>query len=620
MIKQIHKNQFIDSKGASRYLFTTDGIDLEQLEADEIKLKFQRFKSRLNHLPSGKSYKFYSINNKFIFDTPKETKEQGIYSTLTPFNEGLAPFIFSKNVLADPLFKDDYCKINGVYLRFVTIDLLEDHFIDIGGLQRFGDYFISFFRMSTTFAKLVADDARKLSHTSLYSTLSDIEGIEQYKENEQMLRSIITREEELFKTTVTFIVSAATEGDLLTKSNVLTEELMVSGLSPSIATHSLNSVFRSYIGGMAPNMVGAKLFHSSLLLNCLPIHKDSIASDGVQFNARSGALVYINTSKGDSYSSCITGVTGKGKTFLANKLIDYDYHRGQKLFIIDPKRDYRKQALLKNATIVDESINPMIFKDAKYLHTLILSQVPQVERTKLWEGQLLRAIRETGCYEQKSFFKALDLLKSKGFKDLEFYFESIREQISEKKMELADFTYIEFGSFGNQILPFLLSFSFEYVTRLNAPYNLVIDEAHRVFKHNPEFLEERVREVRASNSALTLITQSYNHLTQTDFGKVVADNCYHKFFFAQNLYDTEVTEFDRINIDGLETHKGEFSEFYYKTDAHRKAVRFIPTHRELELFNSEKEQTEKMLSYIKKNLPYFTINQCINQWVGGVYV
>ena len=136
-----------------------------------------------------------------------------------------------------------------------------------------------------------------------------------------MLRSIITRTEELFKTTVTFIVKATKEDDLLTRTILLTEELTVSGLSPSIVTHSLNSVFKSYIGGMKPDMGQAKLFHSSLLINCLPIHKDFIFKTGVQFNARSGTPIFINPFRGDSYSRFILGVTGKGKTFFANKLI-----------------------------------------------------------------------------------------------------------------------------------------------------------------------------------------------------------------------------------------------------------------------------------------------------------
>ena len=287
---------------------------------------------------------------------------------------------------------------------------------------------------------------------------------------------------------------------------------------------------------------------------------------GISFHSRSWSELKLNLMEGHNYSSCVTGNSGGGKTVFVNKLIDHDLKRGRKTLVIDPKFDYRKHALLKNAYIIDNSINPMIFKDARYLKDIIVSKIPKNERSALWTGKLLKAIRETKAYEHDSFYKALEVLKPKGFTDLEYYFEGIRENISERKIELADFTYIEFESFSNDSIPFILSFAFEYVKRFNAPYNLIIDEAHRVFKHDPDFLEERVREMRAKNSSLITITQNYKDLVSNNFGEIVADNSFHKFFFSQNIeLGHGVDSFDIENINTLGTIKGEYSECYYKS-------------------------------------------------------
>jgi len=198
--------------------------------------------------------------------------------------------------------------------------------------------------------------------------------------------------------------------------------------------------------------------------------------------------------------------------------------------------------------------------------------------------------------------------------------EDIVDKITEKEETLADFTYIEFSSFTEESIPFLLSFSFEYVKRLNSPYSLIIDEAHRVFEHNPTFLEQRVREMRVQNASLIPITQKYSDLVNNYFGEVVADNCFHKFFFSQQIdLGKNIDAFDLGNIEGLRTKKGEYSEFYYKSDAHRKVMRYYPTFKELEVFGSEKEQTQKMLKFINDNLKYFSVDECINQWVGRKY-
>jgi hypothetical protein len=618
LINQIKGNQFISNK-KSRFLFQLPGVDLEQLEMyQEISL-IEGLKSDLNQINPELVTKIYHLDQKMYLDSELN---KNCLSNLDSeaFLGGMAPFSMGKNVYSDPLFKGDYCKLNGEYLRFISVSFKEDHEILINGLQQYGEYFLAFQKIKTQFSKSLVNNARKMNHSSLYQALSDIEGIEAYQENEEMLKSIINKEEELFRVEIYFVIRSLTELDFQEKTKVVVAALNDNGLCPRIETVSLNHVFKMFCPGSELKLEKSLLFHTSLLANSLPLGRDKLMEDGVTFHTRSQNEVYFDTRTGDSFSMAILGVTGKGKTFFTQKILDYDLSLGRSCFVIDPKEDYKKFALLKNAYIIDESINPMIFKDATYLKNMILSKIPKLERSSLFEGKLLRAIRETKAYECKNFFKALELLKPVGFVDLEYYFEDIIEKISEEETPLNDFTYINFDSFGQEAIPFLLSFSFEYVKRLNKPYNLVIDEAHRIFKHDPTFLEERVREMRVQNASLFTLTQKYSDLVETYFGEVVADNSFHKFFFNQNIkIGSGIDDFDQEKIMKLRTVQGEYSEFYYKSENYRKVMRFYPTLKEFEVYKSGNEERDLMLEYIREKQRYFSVDEAINQWVRDKY-
>jgi hypothetical protein len=620
MIKEIIENQFKSSSGSERFLYNLDVKDLEQLTVNELFNFIDQNKRLLNSLSSEHLYKIYSLNDEIYLDSPIETDDFHLLNS-SKSTVGMAPIMNGGNIYSDPHFKTDYCKVNAEYIRFVSLSFLEDHSLDVSGFQKHGDFVVIFKKLKTVFSKLMVNDARKMSHTSLYSALADIEGIEVYKENEEMLRSIITRDQELFKTEVLFIVKSDNEKDLKSRTDDILESLSIEGFSPKITTKSLNNDFKNYVFGIEPVFQRPLLFHTAMLVNSLPLHKDQLMNEGALFHSRSGREMKINTREGDSYSIAVTGRTGNGKTVFVNKMISEELDRGRKLFVIDPKRDYRKHALLRGAYIIDETINPMMFKKASSLFNMIMSKIPRRGDIELLSGKILKVIRKHSLHEYTDFFKVLEKLESEGLGDISCYFEDIRENISSNESgELSDFTYIEISSFSKQALPFILSFAFEYVTLLKDSYSLVVDEAHRVFKHNPVFLEERAREMRSQNASLITITQSYHDLISNEFGRIVADSSYHKIFFAQ-LVEREggLDDFDIEQILGLQTIKGEYSEFYYKSHKYRKILRYYPTLKELEVFSSDLDQTNKMLSYIESQKQFFSISECVNQWVRNKY-
>lgn len=622
MITEIVGHEF-KTKKKSRFLYEFEGVDLEQHSENDLYNLINVIKSQLVNLPSKAFFKFYYLNNKFYLDSPID---EHLFESLHPssLKTGVSDFLLNDNLYSDIVFPNDYVKVNGNYFRFVGVMLNSDNVIDFSSLVGVSEYFITFKKIKTNISKDMVDAARKMNHASLYRALADIEGIEVYQENEAMLRRIVSREEELFVCELVFLVRSKTEEELSLKTDTLLKELEARSFSPKIETAALNKVFTSYFPGMEPLQQNERLVHGSLLANFIPVHKDKCASiDDVTFHSRSDYPVYFSTAEGDSFSTLITGITGKGKTFCAQKILTNELRKGRTLFCIDPKRDYEKFAILNNAHIVEGNINPMQFKDPLYLRDLILSKIPLNSRVDSFDGQLLKSIRETGAYLCDDFFDALELISkdSKALNGIELYFEDVKGKISTDIIKDSQFIYVLSSSFTKETLPLLLVFSMEYLKRIGGEYRLVIDEAHRVFATNPTFLDERIREMRVTGSGLVTITQSYKDLLRTDFGKIVADCSHHKIFFSQTLEsgDMGISDFDLSKIRSLVTVKNSFSEFYYKTDTIRKVLRFYPTVRELEVFRSGEGDRKSMLEYIQEKLKFFSIDEAIDQYVRDKY-
>ena len=80
------------------------------------------------------------------------------------------------------------------------------------------------------------------------------------------------------------------------------------------------------------------------------------------------------------------------------------------------------------------------------------------------------------------------------------------------------------------------------------------------------------------------------------------DNCFHKIFLKQAVeLNNYIDEFDQENILGLKVQKGIFSEFYYKSDHHKKIIRYFPTEYEFEKYHSDKDDNEILFRIHKRS-------------------
>ena len=623
MLKEINGNIFKSDK-TERYLFESQGIDLEQLNSNEIANTVNQVKVDLNNRKIKETFKFYNLSTGVFFDSSVNSSVDSLL--FKESNKGVTPFLALDDFFSDPDFSNDYCKANGIYYRFISIKPDEGALIDFNDLTGMGEYYIACRKIDTRISKNMVNGARKMTHANLYKLMADIEGIEVYSQNEEMLKKIVKREEELFKVSFVFVVRAVSELELFDETQNLLTKLSVAGLSPRISTFSQNEDWVNFVPGLYVERENDLIFHTSLLANCLPVHRDKIHSEGIEFKARSGASVFFNSRKGDSFSTLVTGVTGMGKTFLVQKMMTYELEMGRAIFIIDPKTDYETFALLNDFEIIDQDINPMIFKDAIYLRDMILSMMPPSDRAGKFSGLLLKKIRETKAHELDCFFEALKKLEEVGLTDLSLYFEVLRDRVSSNPLPesgLPKRVYVLSSTFTDDTLPFLLVYAFEYLKRIKGQYRFVIDEAHRIMVKNALFLSQRIREVRVKKSGLVIISQSKRDFVADPkgLGRVLADNCEHEMHSTQDTGgDSGFNIFDSEMINSLHKVDGKYSEFYYKSSTCKKVIRYFPTPKEFEVFRSGEEEQERILKYINWSITErgLTVDQSINSYVREV--
>ena len=429
--KKLHKSiidgTITNNRGEESFLYQITPPDLEQIDIFEIDQFIDSAKSVLNFI-SGKQIKVYFLNGKFflnIFDKKKLSINDLQYIKVIPdFSE----LFGNKTLFSYPEFKTDHLKLNGQYFRFITVKNLKR--VNLCGLMNFGDYYFSFEKRSSLVSKIRLDLARKENYSKLYKEIEDIEGTKAFKNNEEMLKSLMNGEEQLFKGELFFIVKADTELELKEKTVKLISELQVKEFDPFIETEGLNYAFDSYIFGTKSKFERLLDLHTSLLLNMLPLTASRLMNEGYLFKSRSGHDLKFSLFNGDSFSAIITGVTGKGKTFLCQKIIDEELKLDRNVVICDPKGDFQKFIKLNNAHIIQNKVNPMMFKDDLFfLRDFIISKT---KTTNLLKGKLLKALRSV---EHSDFFTLLQELGTfdPDLSIFEYLFEDMKGMISDKK-------------------------------------------------------------------------------------------------------------------------------------------------------------------------------------------
>jgi type IV secretory pathway VirB4 component len=90
----------------------------------------------------------------------------------------------------------------------------------------------------------------------------------------------------------------------------------------------------------------------------------------------------------------ISGISGSGKSVLAQKLAHDGIQKGRNVVVLDRGESFRFLALYHDANIFSEKFNPLQFRDPEYLQEFILSFVPESEITHKCRGRIYKRIKE----------------------------------------------------------------------------------------------------------------------------------------------------------------------------------------------------------------------------------
>lgn len=619
--------------------------DFDQMDTDEFARFLAEFRISLNQLTTKKDeegfkktsfidpflspkkeeghfYKFYSLNEVLFLETNSDESLSFPKVQLQELENGesINEFLLGDTLAySDLILGDDYLKVNGRYLRLVNLYALSKRLMP-SELMDLGDYCLFFKRIDGQISRRQVNTQRKLHHANLYSGMRNIESEASYQEAESLVESMMNGEEEIFEAEGWFILTGDDLADLGVKTRELVRALKQMELTPYIESEGLSELFPTLISGVAPIFKRVHRPQSKYLANLIPLVHEKIHEKGIEFLTRRGNRVFYRVFEESSlnFNILLTGQSGAGKTMVAQKILSEELRQGTSAIVLDLGNSFKKTAAYFGGEILSESFNPLQFRSPHYLKELIVSVIPRDELSAKLEGKLFKSIVEH--LPSTTSFKELILKVSTEIPDLDLYFAELWQFFDDEVRELAKFTYVDTSIYPDKIKAPLIIFLIEAFKHLKGRKLFVFDEVWSFLRSNSEYIEECFRTFRKHGGAALAITQAISDCEDGSLSKLIPKLCSTKIFFQQSVGDSEfLTEFDKEKVRSLSTKLGVFSEFYIKTDFHRKIARYFPIPIEYELGTSNDLDRAKFERFYEANEGYFDFPELMNRFVDFKY-
>ena len=492
----------------------------------------------------------------------------------------------------------DYIKIEGHYFRIISLWPNYPESTCYNYLSSIGDYVVQFKKTNQDLAIKQMEFKRNVFNGARYKEKRDIEGNSAYYEAETFLENLKQGSVAHFSSEVFIIIKASTEDELFVKTEEMTRFLSATNLSYIIESESLTELFPSLLFGMEASFKRNIPVDSSYLLNLLPMTFDFIHEGGSRFfsldNLQNELFIDLFDKRSHNYNVLAIGPSGNGKSWLVQKISKDLLERGIGGIIFDLGGSHLKYCMYYNATIFSSKFNPMQFRDPNYLHALILSVIPEGEITFKERGLILKQIKSALVEDINTFRGLIDFIAME-LKGFSLYFEELFPFVTDEFTPIEKLVYVDTDAYPDNIKAPLIIFLFEYFEHIEGKKVFVFDECWKFLKSVGWFIQERFRTLRKKNGSAIAISQGFDEFLSTEIGKAVVENCYHKFIFQQTIKSNEVlTDFDIAASSQVNSEKGLYSEFYYKSANHKKKLRCYGTPREKELFTSEGDDNERL--------------------------
>lgn len=605
-IGEVTKNKLVNLKGEHSFVWELIPSDLEQMERPSGFL--EDFQKGLG-LSRSKWQKFYKIGNRFWMNSDEVMQCSGI-----EFTSESKPIEFILGELhSDIDFYEDYALLNGEFWRILSI---KEFFSEVGfsTLEKF-DYCINCKKIDPAISKKNLKTSRRLHFSSLFKDQRDIESENSYQESESLLEEVISGDTDLFLAEAFIIIKAKSKVSL----DLQTEEALgtfkrLDGIG-FIEGRGLGYFFSSIMPGVEPTFRRAKTITSEYLSELLSLTRDFIHKDGFLLSSIGDNEVKFNLfdQGATNYNALITGTSGQGKSMIANKLLFEELKKGRKGLVLDLGNSFRKNALYNNAELFSDKINPMQFRSPAYLKEFIIAATGEVWNRKE-EGRLFNAIKE--LVDQETHFDGFLNSLEIEFPGISYYFSEFAEFLSNDQVEIKDLSYCDLGCYPETFKAPLMIYLIEYFKNLEGHKIFVFDECWGLLENNASYIAECFRTFRKHNASAIAISQNMDDFSETQLGRVIIQNTFFKFLFAQNLMDSiYLSEFQKDLLSNVRSKKGDYSEFLVLSEGIQKRVRYYPSNFEYELFTSSKSDNEGFDRYLDEKGKYLSFSRAMKNYV-----
>lgn len=540
-------------------------------------------------------FKFYSFSEVIYLDTNFEEELSFPNIQLIEIEKiGLINqlIIDDEKANGDAILGDDYIKINGQYIRLINLYEFTKNLMP-SALMDYGDYCIFFKRLDPIVSKRRVNTQRKLHHSNLYSGIRNLESEASFIEAEKITEAMMEGVETLFEVEAWFILKGANLNDLNEQTKELIGFLKQVEITPFIEAEGLYELFPSVLCGVAPIFKRSHQTPSSYLVNMLPLKHDVLHLEGIEFFSTRGNSLNFNLfdESALNFNLLLSGQSGAGKSMIAQKILVEELKNGASAIVLDLGNSFKKTAQYYGGESLSLSFNPLQFKCPHYLKEFIVSVIPENELSAKLEGKIFSIIEEN--FDSIESFKDLISKISAQIPEFDLYFAELWNYFDNTERDLSKFTYVDTSLYPDKIKAPLIIFLIEAFKSLEGKRIFVFDEVWDFLKNNAEYIAECFRTFRKSGASAIAISQGIDDFNVSALGEVIAKLCSTKIFFQQNVSESsELDRFDLERIKNLSTKRKMYSEFYIKTEHHKKIARFYPAPLEYELYTSYHKDRE----------------------------
>lgn len=604
---QGHELQALD--GTRSEFFEYLGPDLEGLAASDFERVAENLERDLNQLQS--ELKLYKLGSRFFIN---DFGNVGLSAgNLIPCPDPISVFIGEQSTELN--FYANYLTQGNEFIRLLSFTDLPDRLHTLES-NAFPDFVLCLKKYPSLAAKNKVNTKRKLHFQGLFKSMRDVDSEKAYQQAETILEQVVVDGAGLFSVECYLILRAPTKPELDQVTNNWMATFKAKDAVLRVEERGLPHLYQRLIPGVPASFKRALDVPSDYLAYLVPWHRDFVHEEGLKLNGRSGEDVFVDIfhPTGLSFNVLITGTTGQGKSMLANKLLHQQLQEGTKALVLDLGNSFHKNTLYHGGTVLSQKINPLQFRDPAYLKEFILAAIDEKLGRKN-EGKLYSCIEEALSSTSMNSFEELIQALEKDFSGIGFYFAELIQFFTTEDQAPNSFTYCDFGIYPEAMKAPLIIYLIELFKSLEGRKIFVFDECWHLLERNATYIEECFRTFRKHNASAVAISQTLDDFAESKIGRVIINTSYTKFLFRQDIRESEFIDANAKRLlETVQSRKGLYSEFLYKSEVGLKPLRYVPTALEYELYTSDPADTESFKAYMEEKGRILSFKKAIENY------